>query len=270
MKENIMTKNLLSFAFYEMDIHLGEYFFKCLPNRPTKLHNHPCYELVCVEKEDNMIFIINPPLYDHTPADAPKEQICSLLFSFSPKANHTLFADMSKVKEQIVLEDVFDGSSRIRSIKRLIQDVSMGAMEQIEAELRLLFICLARAVGASSKNANEQYRHMLDLERTARLEEYFNVHLKNPNCSKRELAAEIGVCERQLTRILDNVYGSSFSAILLRSRMMLAEAMRQTGKNASQIFEAIGYSSVTSFRRAYSKYFGHPFQASTNKDISQP
>ncbi len=77
-------------------------------------------------------------------------------------------------------------------------------------------------------------------------------------CSKQQLAARIGVCERQLTRILKETYNSSFSAILMQSRMNMTQAMLDKGgMTVEKIAEAVGYTSVHSFRKAYINFFGH-------------
>ena len=100
----------------------------------------------------------------------------------------------------------------------------------------------------------------LDEERLARFDEYFNVNLGNPNASKRELADAIGVCERQLTRILLDTYGCGFSEVLLHSRMTLAEARRVEGVLTSEeIAESVGYLSLFTFKRAYKRFFGMEF-----------
>ena len=261
-----MDKRLLTFSFYGIDVHLGECFYQGIANRPPRWHSHPCYELVCVDQGTEMVFVINPPLLEHLSVDAPGETVHSLIFAISPRDHHPLFDRLLPLTEPITLTDQFDGAARIRSIKRLTGDSRLYAMEQIEAELRLLFVGLARSLGSCQEECLKK-RNLLDRERLVRLEEYFNIHLKSPDCSKRELADELGVCERQLTRILQRVYGSSFSAILLRSRMTLAEAMRQQGRTIEEIIAAIGYNAPSSFRRAYCRFFGHPFVACANQDI---
>ena len=128
--------------------------------------------------------------------------------------------------------------------------------EQLAAELRLLFVCLARKANGDQATA-ASHQQTLDEERLAILEDYFNIGLKDPDCSKAQLATLLGVGERQLTRILSEVYHSSFSEILLRSRMNIAQAMVIEGrKNAEQIAEAVGYRSADALKRAYRSHFG--------------
>ena len=86
---------------------------------------------------------------------------------------------------------------------------------------------------------------------------YFNIGLKDPDCSKPQLASLLGVTERQLTRILSEIYHSTFSDILLRSRMTIAQAMVMEGrKSLEEIAQAVGYRSEEALKRAYKAYFG--------------
>ena len=261
-----MNKDLLYFSVSDMNVYLGECFFRSIPNRPRRLHLHPCFELVCIDNAEGMSFVITPPLLEHFSVNVPNERVISMLFDFPCKESSNICYSLRDIKEQVFIPDVFDGFSRIKSIKKLLQDASYGAKEQIRAELDLFFIGLVRAI-YSAKESGSSYVHMLDRERKLRLEEYFNIHLKDPNCSKRHLADEIGVCERQLTRILSEIYASSFSKILLTSRMTLAEAMRKEGgKSAEQISAEVGYTSVVSFKRAYRNFFGFPYISNISQD----
>ena len=239
-----------------MEVYLATCFFRGMQDRPRNLHIHPCYELICVEKEAGMSFTIIPPLYEHIMADVPTHQVSSLLFSFLPEETEDICMALKKISEPVTVEDTFDGLQRIRSLKALTAQNPPGAKEQIAAELRLLFILLARNL-CKDEVAKHTSVQTLEEERMALLEEYFNIQLKDADCSKQQLAERLGVCERQLTRILKETYHSNFSSILLRSRMNLAQAMLAQGqKSVEEIAEAVGYTSLDTFKRAYKKFFG--------------
>jgi len=239
-----------------MEVHLATCFFQGMTDRPPNRHIHPCYELICCEEENgNMSFTIVPPLFEHVMMKVPSERLCSLLFSFLPTESKNVCMKLQEIKQPTTIADTFGGTERIRSIKALTVERLPGSGEQIAAELHLLFICLARNLFADETETPPL--QTLEEERLARLEEYFNIHLKNVGCCKQQLADELGVCERQLTRILQEVYHSNFSSILLRSRMNLAQAMlEQKEKSVAEIAEAVGYPSLSTFKRAYTKFFG--------------
>ena len=242
-----------------MNIYLGTSFFHDLSSRPRRLHKHPCYELVCVDEGDEMHFTITPPLYEHLAANALPGAVTSFLFSFTDEQSNDICTSLKQLSEPITVNDTFGAADNVRSIRSIISDTDPGAKEQIAAELRLLFVKLSRSLYSSLTAAETSTESTLDEKRMAILEEYFNIRLKDPNCSKLGLADELGVCERQLSRILHDVYGKNFHAILLESRMTIAQAMFYQGRSAAETAKAVGYASLYSFKRAYKRYFGHSF-----------
>lgn len=245
-----------------MEVYLAESFFKNQLGRPKRLHSHPAYELVCIQREQGTEFVIVPPLIEHLAAEAAPGSITSLLFSFPQAADYDICLELKNVTDgPVTLQDDFDGSIRIQRAKQLAENLLLpGAREQLAAELRLLFVCLARKVSRKDQ-VIPSHQQTLYEERLAILEDYFNISLKDPNCSKSQLASLLGVTERQLTRILSEVYHSTFSDILLRSRMNIAHAMVMDGrKTAEQIAQAVGYRSVEALKRAYRAFFGFPLK----------
>lgn len=241
-----------------MEVYLAESFFKNQLDRPKRLHSHPAYELVCIHRECGTEFVIVPPLVEHLAAEAAPGNITSLLFSFSQMPDYDICSELKGITDgPVTLQDDFDGHVRIQNAKRLAENLLLpGAREQLSAELRLLFICLAKKL-TSHVFAPVLPQQTLFEERLAILEDYFNIGLKDPDCSKTQLASLLGVTERQLTRILSEVYHSTFSDILLRSRMNIAHAMVMEGrKNLEEIAEAVGYRSTDSLKRAYRAFFG--------------
>ena len=240
-----------------MEVYLAENFFKSLTDRPKRMHSHPAYELVCIHQADSTEFLIVPPLLEHLAVEAPPGCITSLLFSFPQSMEDDICLRLKEIKDSpITLQDDFDGRIRIQNAKQLAENIaSAGAREQLAAELRLLFVCLARKV--SSHQQPVPHQQTLYEERLAILEDYFNIGLKDPDCSKMQLASLLGVTERQLTRILSEVYHSTFSEILLRSRMNIAHAMVMEGRRSpEQIAQAVGYRSEDALKRAYKAFFG--------------
>ena len=199
---------------------------------------------------------------EHISQNVPEETVASLLFTFLDDTNDQV-AERLRVSHEVEVPDTFCGFERIESLKSLGSDHAPLVQEQRKAELRLLFVCLARVVSGEEPTVSA-IEQSWNEERIARLEEYFNIHLHDPNCSKQQLAEELGVCERQLTRILEKTYRSSFSDILRRSRLTLAEAMLEQGmQTPEEIAFAVGYTSFSAFQRAWQKQFHKPFQNRT-------
>jgi len=237
-----------------MDVFLTENFFTGQLGRPRRLHSHPAYELVCIDGEDGMRFIVHPPLQEHLAVDAPREKTSSLLFSFSPGKTEDVCHQLKYLTQPTELSDPGGGRSRILTAKTLAEELHLpGAADQLAAELWLLFICLGRSL--SPEDVRKAPLSNLDRKRLALLEAHFNIDLKDPECSKKNLAAQLGVSERHLGRILREVYGDSYSNLLLRSRMSIAEAMRREGvRSAETLAHAVGYRSPVAFRRARRRF----------------
>lgn len=260
-----LRQNPMHISLEQMDVYLSSCFFASLTDRPPRVHTHPSFELVCVETDAGMEFVITPPLVEHLAVVAPPQNTCSMLFSFPQSNVKGICSHLCQLRKQITIPDTFDGAARIRSIRACVSDTRPSAREQIAAELRLFFVCLARTIEPAESDGSNGVQTVQE-ERIALLENYFNIRLKDPNCSKKDLAAHIGVSERQLTRILEETYHSSFSAILLDSRMSLAEALLASGVySVCEVAERVGYGSVANFQRVYRKYFGVTPKANTAK-----
>ena len=241
-----------------MEVYLAENFFKGLIGRPPRMHSHPAYELVCIESGGHTEFMIVPPLVEHLAVEVAQGRITSLLFAFTPTEEPDICHALKDIfTAPIRISDDFDGCTRIHNAKHLAENLLLpGAREQLAAELRLLFVCLARKF-SHKENEPTMRQQTLYQERLAILEDYFNIGLKDPDCSKSQLATRLGVTERQLTRILSEVYHSTFSEILLRSRMTIAQAMVMEGrKTLEEVALAVGYRSTDALKRAYRAYFG--------------
>lgn len=236
-------------------IYLTNYIFQGI-NRPPNKHTHPCHEIVCIQRDGETFFDIVPPLTEHFSKTPAIGRICSFLFTFTGEEQNDICQIIRKVDKETEVKDTFDGISRIRAIMDAVSHGSFGMDEQLKAEFRLFFVKLAQVFHSETK-ADSAKMYTLDDERIALLEDFFNIQMQNPNCSKQTLAAKIGVCERQLTRILRETYNSTFSAILLNSRMNTAQALlMHGGSTVEEIARAVGYTSVSSFRNAYKNFFG--------------
>lgn len=72
----------------------------------------------------------------------------------------------------------------------------------------------------------------------------------------RQLASEFGYSERQMIRILYTCTGCRFSEIQKRLKMENAARMMTQGISTEKACAATGFTNLSSFYRAFSKYFG--------------
>lgn len=238
-----------------MEIHLGEYFFADNSVRRQSVHVHPCHELSFVNATDTPFFVITPPKCEHPVSEEHAVPSSSFLYS-ALAGGDPISAAMCSVKKTTVIQDTFDGKQKIDRIKALAEDASFGAKEHIEAELRLLVVEIARRIGEAEDAVLPPDYQSLDGVRLAKLDSFFNLNISDSNCSKTVLADEIGVSERQLSRILHELYGKNFYALLLEARMNVVQDMLEHGCSVDDMMRASGYISRRTFERAYKNYFG--------------
>lgn len=80
------------------------------------------------------------------------------------------------------------------------------------------------------------------------------------------LARTLGMSERNLTLIFDQVFGTSPAKMITRIRMEHAMAMlKETNDSVDTIGEVVGYENSVSFFRAFKKYVGMPPGAYRNE-----
>ncbi len=243
-----------------IDVHLTNFFWGSILERPRRPHSHASYELVYIDSDEGMRFIINPPLYEHMNADAPQQTVKSLLFSLTSDSKDRICEAFKELTEPIELIDDFGGKEHIDSAKQYIDGNDFGMKEQATAELWMLFIKLARVIHSQSKGTYKMPSQTLDEERIARINDFFHIHLSDPLCHKAQLADYIGVSERQLSRILSEVYNMKFLTILNEMRMNLAEAMRREGRSIDEVMQLSGFTSQRTFKYNYKNFFGKPFK----------
>ena len=243
----------------EVQISIVHKFIVSQKDEPSILHKHPCYELVCVEKNQGNHFLIIPPHREHFAVDTEKDDVLfvnSFLFSLNDKAPKTsIYNVLKSYTEPTQIPDTFNGVERMRNIRDIVGDSSFGGREQLKAELQLLLVLICRALD-TFEDKNQTRKQSLDEIRLCILEDYFTYNFSNPECSKRELAKLLGVCERQLSRIIYEKYNSSFTDVLLSMRMNTAKALiEDKGLSPKEVAEKVGYQSDTAFNRAYKRYF---------------
>ena len=72
-----------------------------------------------------------------------------------------------------------------------------------------------------------------------------------------DLAAEVSISKRHLSRVLADIYGMSFREKLIEVRLhRAAQLLEQTEMNIDEIASAVGYRSFSGFHRAFVRYFG--------------
>lgn len=83
---------------------------------------------------------------------------------------------------------------------------------------------------------------------------YIRTHYQDMTLA--EIAEHFHYSERQITRIVINCTGSNYSQLVLKLRMeKAANLLRQQAGSVESISSAVGYSTLSSFYRAFTRYF---------------
>jgi len=92
------------------------------------------------------------------------------------------------------------------------------------------------------------YNDLIDL--------YFETHLKD-GANAAELAKQLHVSPRHLSRLLKSAYGMNFREKLIRTRMVQAAwFLRHTDMTVSAVANEVGYTVPSSFYHVFRQYYG--------------
>lgn len=97
---------------------------------------------------------------------------------------------------------------------------------------------------------------------------YVNRHLFE-DISLQSVAESMHLSRSQVTRIFQQVTGTSMWKYVTFKRLLTARAMLQRGESANSAGVACGFSDYSSFYRAYRSYFGHSPREDAKKETMQ-
>lgn len=98
--------------------------------------------------------------------------------------------------------------------------------------------------------------HDTDLERLHRINTVANVYYDR-NISVEDLGRMLYLSPRQVSRIIENNYGMSWSQLIGERRMKVArDLLESSDMSVEQISEYVGFSSPRGFYSAYKRYYG--------------
>jgi transcriptional regulator GlxA family with amidase domain len=123
-------------------------------------------------------------------------------------------------------------------------DVRVSLREQYSHEL------VIRSTGAVIESDNELF--------VTRLIEIVDDRLGNTSFNVEELADEIGLSRRQLTRRVKSILGEAPSDLIHRMRLERAVELLEVGSGTvSEVAYRVGFKSASHFGAAFKEAFGH-------------
>lgn len=163
---------------------------------------------------------------------------------------------------------IFDGTApciRLR-ITEYVLDLCEGILREtrqrsacwrdaVQARYTLILCELTRRLCADGEQDGDDGVPSRE-HRFALIDTFFEQYCEEMG-AEAELAEQLHISTRQLSRILRRCYGMSFREKLLRARLdRAALLLRTTDMAATDISAAVGYLSEPSFYKAFKKYYG--------------
>lgn len=92
---------------------------------------------------------------------------------------------------------------------------------------------------------------------------YFDAELENflmrnykGKLSREAVAKHLGISAAQLSRIIKRNYGTNYSQLMTRLRMVDAKKLLQSERTITEIAKSLGYTTYNGFAAAFKKYYG--------------
>ena len=242
----------------------------------THIHAHSYYELMLchagaydLELADGhrltanreMAYLIPPETYHRTcgTPDAQKLAIrfCCTRLPVSGTVYNAFAAAMSQPTDIIPLPQPTELLRLTGSLQNALQKQGLAQGTYTRVLLQELMILLLRELCRSIPE--QRSPEPLSEEATARrlrVDEYLFRHYAEP-ITQEDLAKEMHLSKRQLSRILQHLYNTSFRQRLIEIRLSnAARLLTVTELSGEEIATRVGYTSVSGFYEAFRKHYG--------------
>ncbi len=248
-----------------LQVRISENFKKHRYNWSTNRHCNAEYELhillngnIPVEIEGNNITleagegILIPPGRYHAPLipNGPIEHFAVSFFVSDSGFASELNERISDYNHFIISEDL---AKTCREIYRECENIGLYRNEKIKALLTDIMISALRILDLN-KEATTDFS-AIEPERADIIDNFFSLYLECKQGAK-QLAEQLHVSERQLNRIIRQLYKMTFQQKMTQTKMERAAwLLKTTAKKVGEIAQAVGYGSEPAFYQAFKKYF---------------
>ena len=262
----------------ELNTVLDTGFFSTFTLSPA-IHSHPCYEFIaaingefCVEPLSGDPIVMTPgklcvipPDYHHctTARDQSPEKL-AIRFSYRRAAAdselYELFDSMlGRIVSPILIDD---GNVQVDIMKRLREELhSDHLFGSVMAETLLaeFYIETLRLIcQADARNDRRKAAEISDSvhSRYYNIEMWFGKHFSE-SVTEEDLARELNLSKRQLSRNLREIYKMSFREKLCDVRVHnAAKLLSRTDSSVEKIAAMVGYESPSGLYRAFERQLG--------------
>ena len=259
----------------KLSVMLNEFSFKELRNSdlqdtiqtPFKIHQHSSYEVIAItdgefmfnKVDENLLcrnqIVIVPP-YLHHYCDFRNAHVIIFNFSIEKTQSHDgQFYDIVKksINSEVVTINIKE-STRLYINELFTKSKNELSSKAIPHLLSLVFIDIFSNFTKVSPNDNDTAGKPY----ISVIERYIVDNL-NKHITLDDLANEIHVCTRQVSRIIKQEYGCTLSELLNIRRLNIAKMLLTTTPlSISEITEMVGYPNEKIFREKFKNQYGFP------------
>lgn len=244
-------------------------------------HSHPLFELqyvlngVCRMKIENQqivletgqFILMKPNTYHATILDNDNAlKKFSLSFRILPNTRKSNIQNNREEEKafEILLNDsnhVIDRSEEMREwilqIFNELQQPKIFSYYSLRSNLTCIMLTILRKIYNRSKGEKKHSPASMDEKRCALIDYYFNENFHRPEANSKELASYLKISERQLNRILNNLYKCSFNKKLNYIRIQKAMySLRNSSYTIEEISERVGFFSINYFYKIFREHTG--------------
>ncbi len=196
--------------------------------------------------------LLIPPGQYHRTTDASAEY-SRFILPFIPKAPRPRMLVSASPFAHIRLPA--SAPALCRSVQAELEESRPFRSEALRAQYTLLLTALLRSL-LSAAPAEKTAAPAVTDARLALIDDYFEQHLHG-DATADEMARQLSLSHRQLSRVLMAYYGMTFREKIRHARMDRAGwLLRTTALSVSEISQAVGYDSETSFFKAFKAHYG--------------
>ena len=241
-----------------------------------RIHSHPYYEVIAViegslklgllDQEDIVLekrelCIIPPKCYHSTSANGELPKMLAMRFSYGKVCGDgKLYDRFCSALEQITYPTYLNMPPKmpqklLELRQEMIEKKTAGEFMCCSI-LEELYIDIFRLISSDSEPQAARVANDSMHSRYFHIEMWFADNFAN-QITEEDLAQDISLSTRQLSRVFADVYGMSFTEKLAEVRLhRAAQLLEETKLSIEEVALSVGYKSYSGFNRAFVKYFG--------------
>ena len=241
-----------------------------------KIHSHPYYEIIVViegrlricllddadiELEKGKLCVIPPNCYHSTNAYEGQAKMLAIRFSYGRvNGDGRIYEDFCKALERVNEPTCFDIPKDMPDIllelRHEMTEKDRAWEYMCRSLLERLYIAVFRLLSSNSVSASGFISDDSKHSRYYRIEMWFADNFAK-QISEIDLAREVSLSTRQLSRVFADIYGMSFREKLIEVRLhRAAQLLEKTEMCVEKIALEVGYKSPSGLHRAFVGYFG--------------